>query len=61
MDGIKMNGVTLFLGYLPIRKSLCFYFEKGCSIYPVAYVSKKLEPKAIELWEEFVSGIKEEK
>lgn len=56
MDGLKKNGVTIFLGRIPPRKSLCFYFEEGSSIYPVAYVSKKLEDIAIEKWAKFLSG-----
>lgn len=52
MYGLKHNGVTIYLGLLPGRKSLCFYFDKGTEIIPVAYVRRGLEAMAIRLWQE---------
>jgi hypothetical protein len=59
MDGLSYKGTALFLGKLPNRKSLCFYFSKGNVIYPVAYVRKGFEGMAIERWRELI-GDKDE-
>jgi len=48
MNGLEVNGVTLYLTHIPNRKGLVFCFMDGGSIYPVAYVSKKLEDMAIK-------------
>ena len=50
MNGIKLNGVTLFLGKIPCRKQECFYFAEGNRLLPVAYISKALLPEAKRLW-----------
>jgi hypothetical protein len=50
MDGLKINNVALFLGHIPTRKQLCFYFSEGTKLYPIGYVSKKNESVAIKLW-----------
>ena len=60
MDGIRLNGVGLFLGHLPNKKLLCFYFEKDNCVYPVAYISEKLEKEAIECWGEFIGDKRSE-
>jgi len=52
MDGLSFNNVTLFLGKAPGRKQECFYFSKGTSIYPVAYIRKELLDEAQRLWDE---------
>lgn len=50
MDGLKLNGIALFLGKIPCRKQECFYFAEGTSLIPVAYISKALLPEAKRLW-----------
>ena len=52
MDGMKnsINGVTLFLGRIPGRKQMCFYFAEGNSITVAAYVSAANEKAAVRLW-----------
>ena len=54
MDGLRKNDVALFLTKIPYRKGLAFCFSDGNGIYPVAYVSKKLEKMAIEKWEKMI-------
>ena len=50
MDGLKINGVTLFLGKIPNRKQECFYFAEGATLYPVAYISSENLVTAKRLW-----------
>lgn len=50
MDGIKINGITLFLGKLPNRKQECFYFAEGTSLIPVAYIKDSKLKDAKLLW-----------
>ena len=50
MDGLKINGVSLFLGKIPSRKQECFYFEEGTALYPVAYIKSELLDDAKRLW-----------
>ncbi len=50
MDGIKSNGVSLFLGKMLHRKQECFYFAEGTTLYPVAYINKRNLPEAKRLW-----------
>jgi hypothetical protein len=50
MNGLKIRGVTLFIGNIPNRKQLCFYFQEGNCIYPIAYVRKEYSAQAIRLW-----------
>ena len=61
MNGIRIGGTTLFLGYIPDRKQLCFYFEKTigatCHVYPVAFVSRGREAQATARWQEMLDGI----
>ena len=58
MDGIKIGDVSLFLGHIPARKSLCFYFLKGTCMYPVAYVIGDENIKyATELWQEMTNRL----
>ncbi len=57
MEGIRMNGVTLFLGKVPNRKQHCFYFDEGNVCYPVAYISAKNLPEAQRLWAKFIGSI----
>ena len=54
MDGLEVNGVSLYLTHIPTRKGLVFCFMEGGSIYPVAYVSKKLEDMAIKEWKKML-------
>lgn len=58
MDGLKLEGITLFLGKLPFRKQECFYFAEGIMVIPVAYVSEKRLPEAKRLWGIMLSGVK---
>lgn len=51
MDGIKANGVILFLGKVPNRKQECFYFIEGSTLHPIAYISQQNLSKAKRLWE----------
>lgn len=51
MNGLKINNITLFVGYLPNRKQACFYFQDGASIYPVAYIKKERMAQTVRLWE----------
>lgn len=50
MDGIRINGVGLFLDKIPTRKQECFYFSEGTKVYPVAYVRKEILEDAKRLW-----------
>lgn len=50
MNGLGINGVTLFLCEIPTRKGLAFCFQQGSKFYPVAYVSAKHDAKAREYW-----------
>ena len=50
MNGLKLNGVTLFLGKLPGRKQECFYFLEEGGIFPVAYIRKQLLKDTQKLW-----------
>ena len=50
MDGLKINGVSLFLGKMPNRKQECFYFAEGTCLYPVAYIRKENLEEAHRLW-----------
>ncbi len=50
MDGIKSQGISLFLTKIPNRKGLSFCFEKEGVLYPVSYVPKKYENLAVEMW-----------
>jgi len=60
MDGLEINGIALFLGHVPSRKSLCFYFVENGTIYPVGYVSKALEPIAREMWQKMLGDDKKQ-
>ena len=60
MDGIKLNGVALFLGEIPGRKQECFYFVEGAVEYPVAYISKQNLADAKRLWGKFTEGLEKE-
>jgi hypothetical protein len=57
VNGIEINGVTLFLGSLPGRKQACFYFAEGSVIYGLGFVSAKNVPQAERLWEKMLEGI----
>ena len=54
MDGLEVNGVSLYLTNIPSRKDLVFCFMEGGSLYPVAYVSAKLEEMAINEWKKML-------
>lgn len=54
MDGLSINGVSLYLTSIPGRKGLAFCFMDGSSLYPVAYVSAKLEDMAIKEWKKML-------
>ena len=54
MDGLSINGVSLYLTSIPSRKGLAFCFIDGSSLYPVAYVSAKLEDMAIKEWKKML-------
>ena len=56
MDGLKLNGVTLFFGKMPNRKQDCFYFAEGTTLYPVAYVRKELLKDAQRLWGKMIGN-----
>ena len=58
MNGLKANGVSIFLGQMPRRKGLAFYFVEGVNGIPVAYVSKKNEDEAKRLWLKLVGDDK---
>ena len=58
MDGIKVRGVTLFLGKIPNRKQECFYFAKGTCLYPVAYIRKENLEEAKRLWSQMVMELR---
>ena len=50
MEGLKINGTSLFLGKIPGRKQECFYFAEGTHLYPMAYISDKNLLEAKRLW-----------
>lgn len=54
MNGLEVNGVTLYLTRIPGRKGLAFCFLDGSVISPVAYVSEKLEDMAIVKWKKML-------
>ena len=54
MDGLEVNGVSLYLTHIPSRKGLVFCFVDGGSMYPVAYVSTKLEGMAVKEWKKML-------
>ena len=54
MDGLVVNGVSLYLTHISNRKGLVFCFMDGGSLYPVAYVSAKLEDMAIKEWKKML-------
>ena len=54
MDGLEVNGVTLYLTHIPSRKNLAFCFMDGGCLYPVAYVSAKLEDMAVKEWKKML-------
>ncbi len=53
MDGLKINGVSLFLGKMPTRKQECFYFEEGVNTYPIAYILPHNLKEGKRLWAKF--------
>ena len=59
MDGMKnhVNGVALFLGRIPTRKQMCFYFTEGSTITVVGYVSAGNEPEAVRLWQKLTQQL----
>jgi len=57
MDGIKINGVTLFVGKLPRRKQACFYFTDGTTLFPVAYIRPEYESMVNHNWQKMLDGI----
>lgn len=57
MDGLKRNGITLFLGKIPSRKQECFYFLEGTTLYPVAYIRKELLTDIKRLWAIMLEGL----
>ena len=54
MNGLRANGVSLFLGKIPTRKQECFYFAEGTSLIPVAYIKKENLDEAKRLWAKFI-------
>ena len=54
MDGLEVNGISLYLTHIPNKKGLVFCFMDGGSLYPVAYVSAKLEDMAINEWKKML-------
>ena len=60
MDGIKINGVTLFIGKLPGRKQECFYFQIASRIWPVAYIRSEHIEQATDFWTQMLRGIPDE-
>ena len=58
MNGLSINSITLELTRLPGRKGLAFCFVEGGSLYPVAYVSQKLEGVAIAKWQKMLGDEK---
>ncbi|MCK4528907.1 hypothetical protein KAW18_16175 [candidate division WOR-3 bacterium] len=61
MDGFEVNGISLYLTHIPNRKGLVFCFMEGGSLYPVAYVSAKLEERAINEWKKMLGEKESEK
>ena len=61
MNGFEVNGVSLYLTHIPSRKGLVFCFMEGGSLYPVAYVSPKLEAVAINEWKKMLGEKESEK
>lgn len=59
MNGIKMNGVSLFLGKIPTRKQHGLYFVEGVQQLVVAYIKDKDLQEAERLWGKMLSGIPE--
>ncbi len=61
MDGLKSNGVTLYLGVLPGRKQSCFYFVKGDldmdTITPAGYIRKDLLAEVEGLWGKMIERV----
>lgn len=54
MDGLSINGISLYLSHIPGRKGLAFCFIEGGHLYPVAYVSAKLEDMAVGEWKKML-------
>lgn len=61
MDGIKINGVSLFLGKIPTRKQHGLYFVEGSQQLVIAYIKDKDLQEAERLWGKMLSGIPEMK
>ncbi len=57
MDGLKINGVSLFLGYFPHRKQHCFYFEEGNQVTVIAFIPDSSLAEAQRLWAKFIGSI----
>jgi len=57
MDGITINGITLYFGEIPQRKQMAVYFQEGTRGYVVAYVSPKHEARARECWQKMLDGV----
>lgn len=60
MEGIKINGVSLYIGKIPGRKQNCFYFQEGNVIYPVAYIKDRHMKDAEYYWNKMLDGVPKE-
>jgi len=49
MDGLEVNGVSLYLTHIPNRESLVFCFVDGGSLYPVQAISDMIESEYYEI------------
>jgi len=56
MNGLKINGMTLFLGQMPGRTGLCFHFQPEglAQLFPVAYVPERYRQDAERFWLQFL-------
>ena len=61
MDGIKLNGITLFVGKIPNRKQQAFYFDDGAKLYPMAYITEDKLDMTQMLWQKMLDAFDEPK
>ena len=61
MDGIKLNGITLFIGKIPNRKQQAFYFDDGSRLYPMAYIPEDKLDMTQMLWQKMLDALNKSK
>jgi len=54
MDGLCINGITLYLTSIPGKERLAFCFKDGGRLYPVAYVPANSENIAVGKWKKML-------